>query len=98
MACADFISHTGSDGSSWYDRVAGQEYANYTSARENIYVGPPDYGGTPQGAFDWWMDSAVHRENILNSWVTEVGIAYAYRSNSTYGGYYALVFARPWNP
>ena len=44
------------------------------------------------------MDSAVHRENILNSWVTEVGIAYAYWSNSTYGGYYAVVFARPWNP
>ncbi len=98
MACNDFINHTGSDGSTWYDRVSRQGYANYNTARENIYVGSPAFGGTPQGAFDWWMNSQVHRENILNPTVTEIGVAYAFNANSTYGGYYTVVFARPWNP
>jgi uncharacterized protein YkwD len=95
MACVDFIDHTGSDGSTWYDRVAAQGYANYSSARENIYVGDPNYGGTPDGAFTWWMNSQVHRDNILNPNVSEIGIGYVYYADSSYGGYYTVVFARP---
>lgn len=98
MACGDFISHTGSDGSSFKNRVAAQGYANYNTARENIYVGDPNFGGSPQGAFDWWMNSQVHRDNILHAGVTEIGIAYAFNPNSSYKGHYTLVFARPWNP
>lgn len=95
MACNDFISHTGSDGSLWYQRVAAQGYANSNSARENIYVGNPAFGGDAQGAFDWWMNSQIHRDNILNSGVTQIGIAYTYVANSSYGGYYTMVLARP---
>jgi uncharacterized protein YkwD len=95
MACNDFVDHSGSDASSWYDRVSAQGYANYNSARENIYVGDPEFGGTPQGAFTWWMNSQVHRDNILNPDVVEIGIGYSYNPNSSYGGYYTVVFARP---
>ena len=95
MACNDFISHTGSDGSLWYQRVSAQGYANSNSARENIYVGNPAFGGDAQGAFDWWMNSQIHRDNILNNGVTQIGIAYAYYASSSYGGYYTLVLARP---
>lgn len=95
MACADFVDHTGSDGSTWYDRVASNGYANYSSARENIYVGDPDFGGTPDGAFTWWMNSQVHRDNILNATISEIGVGYVYYSDSTYGGYFTVVFARP---
>jgi uncharacterized protein YkwD len=95
MACHDFIGHSGSDASSWYDRVSAQGYANYNSARENIYVGDPQFGGTPEGAYDWWMNSQVHRDNILNPDIAEIGIGYTYNSNSSYGGYYTVVFARP---
>jgi len=95
MACQDFVDHNGSDGSTWYDRVQTQGYANYNSARENIYVGNPEFGGTPQGAFDWWMNSQVHRDNILYQYASHIGIAYVYNPNSTYGGYYTLVLARP---
>lgn len=95
MACNNYVDHNGSDGTTWYDRVAAQGYANYASARENIYVGDPAFGGTPQGAFDWWMNSQVHRDNILNPNVTQVGIGYVYLSGSKFGGYYTLVFARP---
>jgi uncharacterized protein YkwD len=95
MACVDFIDHTGSDGSTWYDRVAARGYANYSSARENIYVGDPSYGGSPDGAFTWWMNSQVHRDNILYTSVSEIGIGYVFYSDSSYGGYFTVVFARP---
>jgi uncharacterized protein YkwD len=95
MACADFVGHTGSDGSDWYDRVAAQGFSNWASARESIYVGDPSFGGMPDGAFDWWMNSPVHRDNILFADVSEVGIGYVYYAGSSYGGYYTVVFARP---
>jgi uncharacterized protein YkwD len=95
MACHGFVDHTGSDGSTWYERIAIQGYANANSARENIYVGDPALGGTPEGTFSWWMNSQVHRDNILNSEVTEIGIGYVYNQGSAYGGYFTVVFARP---
>jgi uncharacterized protein YkwD len=94
MACNDLVSHSGSDGSSWYDRVKAQGFANYTSTRENIYVGNPAFGGDAQGAFTWWMNSKIHHDNILFPTVTSIGVAYAYTANSFYGGYYTLELAR----
>ncbi len=95
MGCADFVDHTGTNGSTWYDRARSHGYANYASARENIYVGDPAFGGAPDGAFAWWMNSQVHRNNILAPNVSEVGIGYVYDPSSSYGGYYTVVFARP---
>ncbi len=94
MACQDYVDHNGSDGSTWYTRLQAQGYA-YAYASENIYVGNPAFGGTPDGAFTWWMNSQVHRDNILSTKVTDIGIGYAFSSGSTYGGYYTLDFARP---
>jgi uncharacterized protein YkwD len=95
MACNHYVDHTGSDGSTWYSRVSAQGYANYNSARENIYVGHPEFGATPQGAITWWMNSQVHRDNILFVNVTEIGIGIATWPSSDWGGYYTVVFARP---
>lgn len=94
MACQDFVDHIGSDGSTWYTRIQAQGY-NYAYAAENIYVGNPTFGGTPAGAFNWWMNSKVHRDNILSPKATEIGIGYAYSPSSSYTGYYSLVFAKP---
>ncbi len=94
MACNDFVDHTGTDGSTWYARIQAQGYA-YSTAKENIYVGSPDFGGAPAGAFDWWMNSQIHRDNILSADISSIGVAYVYYSGSTYGGYYTVVFARP---
>ncbi len=94
MACNDFVDHTGSDGSTWYTRVKAQGY-KYAYASENIYVGNPAFGGDPQGAFTWWMNSQIHRDNILSKKVTEIGIGYAFYDKSTYGGYYTVDFAHP---
>jgi uncharacterized protein YkwD len=94
MACHDFVDHVGSDGSNWFTRIKAQGYG-YAYASENIYVGDPTFGGTPQGAFDWWMNSPIHRANILSSKITQIGIGYAYLAGSTYGGYYTMDFAKP---
>ncbi|NOY99434.1 MAG: hypothetical protein GXP40_09595 [Chloroflexi bacterium] len=89
MACNSLLSHTGSDGSSVASRIAAQGYsASYFV--ENIYA-----GGGPQDAMTWWMDDLPHREAILNTQITEIGIGYAYVGSSTYGGYFAVDFASP---
>jgi uncharacterized protein YkwD len=93
MGCNRFVDHTGSDGSTWFTRIKAQGYS-YLYASENIYVGNPDFGGDPDGAFTWWMNSPVHRDNILSPKVTQIGIGYAYVTGSPYGGYYTLDFAR----
>lgn len=94
MACQDFVGHNGSDGSTWYMRITQHGLA-YTRASENIYVGNPAFGGNAQGAFDWWMNSQVHRDNILDATFTKIGIGYVFSPSSSYGGYYTLVFSRP---
>lgn len=97
MACnnrVDFTRHTDTRGGRWYERIEAQGYA-YSKAFENVYSGNPAFGGTPQTAMNWWMNSTIHRDNILNPDVTEVGIAYAYTDTSDYGGYYTVDFATP---
>ena len=94
MACNSFVDHAGTDGTTWYDRISAAGYS-YSNANENIYVGFPDFGGTAQGAVTWWMNSQVHRDNILNSQNVDAGVGYVYDANSQWGGYYTIVFARP---
>lgn len=94
MACKDFVDHYGSNGSTWYTRLQTQGVA-YRKASENIYSGNPDFGGTPQGAFTWWMNSQVHRMNILNPKFKQVGVGYVYYGPSTYKGYYTLNLMMP---
>ena len=94
MACNNYVDHTGSDGSTWYTRIQAEKYT-YSYASENIYVGSPDFGGTPQGAFTWWMNDEIHRDNILSIKVSDIGIGYAFYTNSSYGGYYTVDFAKP---
>ncbi len=94
MACNDFIDHVGSDGSTWFTRIKAQGYA-YSYASENIYVGNPAFGGDANGAFTWWMNSQVHRDNILSPKITQIGIGYTFYAKATYGGYYTVDFAHP---
>lgn len=93
MACNDFFSHTGSDGSNVGDRVSAQGYS-WTRVGENIYAGSGSYG-SPGAAVQAWMDSPGHRANILNSDFTQIGVGYVYFADSTYRNYYVTVFATP---
>jgi len=62
-------SHTGSDGSNVRQRVQRTGYAASTWVSEN-WVSVND----PSMAIQWWMNSYVHRNNILNTNWHEVGI------------------------
>jgi uncharacterized protein YkwD len=93
MACNHFTGHTGSDGSTVRDRVEAQGYS-WSWIGENFYVTHDTVTG-PQTAFNWWMNSTPHRENILGSAYTQFGVGYIYGPDSDFGGYFVVVFARP---
>ncbi len=89
MACNSMLSHTGSDGSYVHTRIVRAGYSPSYS-EEIIYA-----GGSPQTAFNWWMSDKLHRDAMLSTKSTELGIGYAYLSSSTYGGYFTVDFASP---
>jgi uncharacterized protein YkwD len=90
MACNSFFSHTGSDGLLPWDRVSALGYS-YSAIAENIFAG----SSNAQTAFDAWMNSLGHRDNMLNPTYTEIGIGYRYWADSPYDAYTTAVFARP---
>jgi uncharacterized protein YkwD len=86
MACNNFLGHTSSDGSWIGDRLKAAGYNTY-SYQEIIAI------GTPQNAMDQWASDAPHWESVLNPYVTEIGVGYAYFSGSDFGGYITVDFA-----
>jgi uncharacterized protein YkwD len=94
MACSGLLSHTGTDNSTPAARIAAAGFSA-SITRENIYAQPPQFGGNPQAAMDWWMSDQIHQEAILNAQVTQVGIGYAAYSKSPLGGYFTVDFAAP---
>jgi len=94
MACNNFLSHTGWNGSTVGSRIAAAGYTASSSV-ENIYAQPPQYGGNPQAAVDWWMSDPTHRDAILSAQASEVGIGYAAYTRSDLGGYFTVDFAAP---
>ena len=64
---------------------------NFRMSGENIAAG----SSTSEGTMNQWMNSQGHRENILNSDFTELGVGYFYAPNSTYKYYWVQLFRRP---
>lgn len=93
MACNHFTGHTGSDGSSVGERATAHGYS-WSWIGENYYVTGNTSDG-PQIAFDWWMNSTPHRDNLLSPNYTDFGVGYIYSADSDYGGYFVIVFGRP---
>jgi uncharacterized protein YkwD len=60
-------------------------------AVENIGAGYQ----TLAGAFSGWRNSPPHRANMLNRYVTRMGIAAAYAPQSKYKVFWSLILARP---
>ena len=94
MACTGSLSHTGSDNSNPASRIAAAGY-NASITRENIYAQPPQYGGNPQAAVNWWMSDQIHRDAILNPQITQAGVGYASYGPSPLGGYFTVDFGAP---
>lgn len=88
MAENNFFSHTGSDGSSPFDRMQRAGYS-FTAAAENIYAGNGS-NNSAGSAFSAWMSSEGHRQNMLNSAYADAGVGYWCNASSDYGAYFTL--------
>lgn len=68
-AKANRMSHTGTDGSNFGQRIIRAGY-NYRSATENVALGFPEPGQVVRA----WMRSPGHRQNILARRPNELGL------------------------
>lgn len=93
MTCNNFVEHYGTDGSTWFTRIQARGYS-YKAAYENVAAGNPAVGGTPEWVVSiLWMNSQVHRENILNPSVTDIGVAFMTNPSARFVGYTTVNFA-----
>ncbi|MCX2722900.1 CAP domain-containing protein [Roseibium salinum] len=65
-------------------------YANYAAA-ENLGAGYADLSA----AFRGWQGSEGHNRNLLNSYVTRVGIARTNRNTGKWRNFWVMTLARP---
>lgn len=71
-------------------RLDKADYKNYAAA-ENLGAGYANL----QAAFDGWKGSEGHNKNLLNPYVTQIGIGRTVRSNGKWRNFWALTLARP---
>ena len=99
----NFCGHVNPDWITPFQRIAAAGY-NYKAAAENIAATSSfTLGSDPDevGRYivqDMWMQSSGHRENILDSEFTEIGIGVVYesdRSSSPFGFIATQNFGRP---
>ena len=83
MAVNHFMSHTGSDGSTFWERAIQAGYTGHWGG-EIIYGGG---NSSPEQAVAWWMTDGPHRDMILGD-LDDFGAGYAYCS----GGYFTVDF------
>ncbi len=88
MAIRNYFSHTGSDGSSPWDRIRAAGYTYNTYLGENIAAGFAD----AQGNFDAWRNSPPHNEDMLNPNFKAIGIGRYYQAGTAYGWYWTTDF------
>lgn len=96
MACNNFLSHTGSDGSSPGDRIISAGY-NYSWYAENIAASSSS-SFTPQQAVNLWMNSQGHKDNILSDKAKHVGVGFCYVGDDDpqdMDSFYTIDFAKP---
>lgn len=91
LATHNQFSHTGSDGSTPWQRMAWAGYTSFSTAAENIAAGQ----ATAQAVVDSWMASSGHCVNIMNPALKQVGIGYSKLAGSTYTHYWTQDFASP---
>ncbi len=77
-----FLSHTGSDGSSPAQRMMTAGYSPLAAWSENIGAGQ----ATPAEVVAAWMNNATLRANILNPDYQQIGVGYA--EGGAYGHYW----------
>ncbi|MGM0556816.1 MAG: CAP domain-containing protein [Myxococcota bacterium] len=89
MADNDFFNHTGSDGSSFSQRISDAGYPG-RPVGENIAAAGTD----PASVVQRWMDSDGHCRNIMNGTANEIGVGFASNPSSQWGTYWVLKLGR----
>lgn len=90
MSTKNFVSHTGSNGSTASQRMISAGYLG-TPWGENIAGGQT----TPAAVVTSWMNSTGHCNGIMNGQNTRIGVGYSYRAGADYKHYWTLDFGRP---
>jgi uncharacterized protein YkwD len=88
MATKDFFSHTGSNGSSFVDRITAAGYPDPGNTAENIFAG----GDSAAGAMESWRNSPGHNANMLSTTAQAIGIARVNNPDSTWKWYWTTTF------
>jgi uncharacterized protein YkwD len=88
MATSNIFSHTGSNGSSFVDRLTAVGYPDPFGGGENIFAGDP----TAAGAINAWKNSPPHNAGMLNPAFKAIGIARANNPSSQWQWYWTTVF------
>lgn len=78
MATQDFFGHVGSNGSTVFNRLNTAGY-RYTTAGENIAAGFT----TAKSVVQAWMNSPLHRQNILTPFLEDVGIGFVFLASDS---------------
>jgi uncharacterized protein YkwD len=86
MADRNFFSHDGIDGSSPSSRVSASGYAGRFKG-EALAAGQ----NSPQSVINTWLNSAGHRDIIMDRNAVDVGIGYFSKPGTTYTTYWVLV-------
>lgn len=73
MVAKNYWAHTAPDGTQWYSFIRQAGYI-YSAAAENLAYGQFPYN-PEQTIVDDWLNSPEHRQNMLASTYTEIGIA-----------------------
>ena len=86
MAAGNFVSHTGSNGSSPWERIPA---AGYTCSLggEDVAAGQTD----PASVVQAWLNSPGHRA-IINGAYRSVGIGWTYKAGTTWGNFWTADF------
>ncbi len=87
MAATETLSHVGSDGSQFWERIQDAGYVLISGAENVLSRGDTD----AQAAFEQWYNSPPHQANMLNPQYTEAGSAYTQSASGVY--YFTLVLA-----
>ena len=90
MAAHSSPGHRGSDGSLSAERITRAGYA-WQASGENVAAGQPD-ADTVVAA---WLESPGHCANLMASYFTEMGIAFALARSKDPAIYWTQVFATP---
>jgi uncharacterized protein YkwD len=92
MLARSHYGHTGPDGDTVRERAEAAGYVPFAALGENLAQGQ----WTVAEVMDGWLHSPAHRENLLSSVFTEVGVGVAYgRNDNGWQVLWVQCFGRP---